>query len=387
LPLAAPVACTEEDPSACNPPDADPGQDPEEQDNEVVAVADSAECPDYRHPPANLIDPRAQKARLIRTHGLGPSCHRSRCPIADDLHCFHWLVDPIACRKLGYVDGVVAQFTGDFGNAHDGDLSVDVCPTVGQGVHDGLNPTREWNELRTPYNFGDFSRGAIHAEVQWCRWYGGPVTVLASADHPSVFFEEFRPVDLGTRLSIVGDWAIDGDAHTEIHEMRIMTSVREDPDDPDAWYLLTSGFFAANSVQQDVLAITVPIPPSRNRALIRTLDCSEVTLAPGDGCLADGITVSVESGADAQGRLACRIELRRNGAKALTDYWCGGGNDLRCPCGDVKKACPTIDFAAQAQAQRCHQLVGNSATGEGNSEIAYAGVARAVWKNTVPTVP
>lgn len=167
---------------------------------------------------------------------------------------------------------------------------------------------------------------------------------------PDRHFDEFRP-QLGERISVVGDWVLDK-SETEIHEIRLGSTVRQDKDHADLWYLFTSGFFARDTAQKDVLTVSVPVPLPKdlNLSSAKTdLNCSiAVTDVGCDNPGSAGVTVVKEVNRDASGRIVsgkCVIRADRDTStdQALNERFCGipfqdqrVGDRLKprfqCPC-------------------------------------------------------
>lgn len=214
------------------------------------------------------------------------------------------LVDGQDCYKLGYVNGFMQfGYARAGGDNHDGDDATEVCPFE-SGVHDGVDPRPgKGVDVRGNYNIhsladgGGLPRGPvalsdvvpweppgeyarIHVENQWCRWYIGRADIQPFPGDKekkipalgSASFDKFRP-EAGERVSMVGDWVLDG-RKTELHEVRMMSVLRKDPNHTDVYHLLTSGFFAADTVQDRSLSITIPVPFAQDSSLGR-LECED----------------------------------------------------------------------------------------------------------------
>lgn len=353
-----------------------------------------------------LLDPGAQLRHLQERNGgkeLIPGCKE------DEAESF-FLTDAVSCYQLGYLNGFTkSSAQGLGGNGHDGDQHMTLCP-IGpedQGVHNGQDPVRFANreiDLRS----GDF----LEAEWQWCRWFGGSLTAFEDSTHepplPSVHWDEFRP-QAGERVSVVGDWVIDGNGGwPELHEIRMGAVVRPHPGVPDVWHLLTSGFFAERTVQQDFLSIDIPVPRSSD-PLKTQLSCG---LVPTDvaGCFDRGIKLlNIEADSE---RGVCKVRIKRDNTEAgdevLSKRDCGdtsrkpgwNGPDVQCPCfswngerddveGDPykKMVCAERGITDFSAINRCtfdgfyKDPPGDiESHPEKVSQIAFAGDIRAEWK-------
>lgn len=342
-----------------------------------------------------LLDPPLQKTDLLSRNPkeLFAACKDFRC--LNDEQCYFWLVEPRKCFQLGFINGFA--MTGPFGlggNDHDSDENLDVCPipdlpamTMGaQGVLNGAD-VRKPIDLRSapPFGRSDGFKG-LHTEVPWCRWYGGPITVETDSKHPEpVRFSSFLPDRQGQRISMVGDWIVDGD-RTEIHDIRFAATVKSDRRvvngtevtcdvrttpgcaRPDTWHVLASGFFAKDTAQQDRLSITVPLPTSPD-PILDTPEASMPTLSAG-GCIADNAEPTIVCDKAAK---TCTIIVERRGG-FLPPRTCAT-NDV-CPCGNRKDdpgwLCSAKKIASYADFDQCKPR-------DGVSEIAFARDVRVDW--------
>ncbi|WP_309895153.1 hypothetical protein [Archangium sp.] len=301
-----------------------------------IADMDNCVCDRAEDLAGKLVDVDAQRALLEeRNDGkdLIPGCKET------DAEKF-FLTDAVGCFQLGYLNGFVkGSIQGLGGNGHDGDEHPELCPIgpENQGLHDGESPVH-FSNREIDLRVGD----TLTAEWQWCRWFGGPFAIAADPTHdpplPGVFWQEFRPQH-GERISVVGDWVIDW-GHTELHEVRFGATVRPQPGVPDVWHLLTSGFFARNTAQQNLLAMDIPVPRSSD-PLKTELQCTLVE-SVATRCFSNGIE-SPRITADAE-KGVCKVRIERKpgsaGEEALSERYCGdthrklgwNGPDVQCPC-------------------------------------------------------
>ena len=368
-----------------------------------ISDMDDCVCDRAEDLAGKLVDPGAQLAHLLQRNDGKELL--AGCKEKEPERFF--MTDAVGCYQLGYLNGFIkGSIKGLGGNGHDGDEHPELCP-IGpddQGVHNGREPIR-FADREIDLRSGD----TLAAEWQWCRWFGGPFAVAEDPTHEpplsSVFWPEFRPQH-GERVSVVGDWVIDGRSHAELHEIRFGATVRPHPGVPDVWHLLTSGFFARGSAQQDLLAMDVPVPRSSD-PLKTTLRCDLVESTV-TRCFNKGIeppTVNADSE-----RGVCEVRIRRMrgsaGEEALSERYCGdthrtkgNGPDVQCPCfswnGEVDEAGGTdhLDMVCAARGitdfstiDRCtFDGFQKDAPGyieshpEKVSRIAFAGDIRAEW--------
>ncbi len=133
-------------------------------------------------------------------------------------------------------------------------------------------------ELRTLGSFSRSPQGAMHLEVQDCRWYDGnfmiPATVFGSDLLPDFVFPS-RPATPAQHemFSAAGDWVADFNhdgttpegAHAELHEARAVAIVK--PVSNLISVALPNAFFAEGTRQQDHIHLGIkalPIPDSIN---------------------------------------------------------------------------------------------------------------------------
>lgn len=399
---------------------------------------------------------------------LYAGCKNFRC--RDGESCFFWQVDPVDCFQLGYVNGFAmappTPFPGgifDVSNGrpvgHDGDEALNVCPisSGAQGAANGKDVLTGGLDTRgtTGWTFDHIENvrmsGTQDIEVAWCRWYGNPITIPADIEHShDVTFCTMRPDEAGQRISAVGDWIVDGAGltpegkrdpgfHTEIHEARIIATVKPDqrstgscphlnyaffsqpdgggfstgiPDGPlptvvkcddannpgcqsspgslnkdspnkDLWHMLTNGIFVKNTAQQDRLFIRVPLPPA-TFAGPKALVCDVPPVI--DGCMREQ-DVKVDCTCDHLNG-TCDIEVIRNSDTILSSHDCG--SDAVCPCTNRTDdwrvpTCPSVNFTSFGSDVRLVTQNGTRRTLcdplPGQTHIAFAGDVRAEWKD------
>ncbi len=355
----------------------------------------------------NVVDVDSQLRVLADGLQLVSGCKTERCPDpspADGTNCSFFFVDPQDCFELGYLNGFLRSAgpgdppDGVGSGSPDGDDSLDVCPYLGEGVHNGNDPVFPL-ELRgvpvgTVWTDNAFTPAldAEHVEFQWCRWFGGPFSASDPATGATFSWPEFRP-RLGERVSVVGDWIVDDHDHTEIHEARIMATLRDDPSMPGfRFHLLTSGFFASGTAQQDQLSLTVPIPPAAiphdQENQERFLDCSEAVprfdggagLPPildlTQGCY-DRTDVKLLAPVADQIGSTCKISLTHGPAASVSESFCGEtGGPTECPCYSASD-CASKGISV-ATMDRCNPLPEGGGLG---TSLAYAGDIMATWND------
>lgn len=387
-------------------------------------------CDSYQDVEGELLDPARQRQALDARAEAMLGCKGVDGPS-------FVLTDGIGCYQLGYVNGfITSDIKGVGGNQHDGDNNPGLCP-FDQGVHNGLLPVEQL-ELRDHHSFrttspSDYS--FLHSEFQWCRWFGGPITIAADQSHipplQAIAYPEFRP-QAGERISMVGDWILDGardnptSAHAELHEVRFGATIRKDVVPPagggspeDVWYILASGFFARSTAQQDLLSMSVPIPKSAN-PLNTNFKCG---LVESDvGCSlnepANAARIDIAASTDARGDGVCTIKLERGGEpELLSEPYCGEpatatGPKMQCPCfgellpdgtdpipdraEDANMLCSVFGYTSYAsmQAVRPGRCVFDGLRKDPfypdvpvvvtrPSRIAFAGAVRAEWEDPI----
>ncbi len=371
------------------------------------------------------LDPAAQKAALLvrNPKELFSMCRTIRCQ-GERENCISWLAEPRRCFQLGFLNGyLTAPIDGFGGNNHDGDLDPRVCPIPGlltdsmgtQGVLGGVDVRKKLDLRAAPTIGGVDGFQGLQTEVQWCKWYGGALTVepdgpsafntegrpcvgpgacgtapppLTTAHPESVHFATFRP-DRAQRISMVGDWIVD-EGHTEIHDVRFVATVKSDRRDvggqtitcddsaatgcllPNTWHVLTSGFFAAETAQQDRLSMAVPIPAATDSSL-KKLEVSIPELSEG-GCWSSGASVNV---ACDQSSESCTIVVNRNGA-ALPARVCESEN---CPCSNalLLEGSPELKDACAPKGLFDYSNLRDQCKPQRGTEIAFARDVRVDW--------
>jgi len=355
----------------------------------------------------NLLDPVAQLHADRAANELFPGCKVWAPGDCTDDSC-SFLTQPASCFQLGFINGFIGRSIGGVGaeTAHDGDEHMPMCPFA-MGVHDSDMPVTDKDiDLRALFAFRVNkveSYGRMDAEVQWCRWFGGPFSVAALDDPvnpaPAAQWDEFRPQQ-GERVSLVGDWFTDT-GWTEIHETRIGATVRQDANQPDTWHLLTSGFFALDSAQQDELSVTVPVPGPTDptKKLLRCLTAQPLS----GGCPTPSWAQLQPPVAD-QVNHTCTIKVFRDLSAAPSDstsaHFCGqtrraNAPKFQCPCmsqdtavfdppQDSMFGCGALGFSSFDSYDRCtttgwdSNIFGPFQT-DVVTRIAFAGDIRAMW--------
>ncbi len=225
----------------------------------------------------------------------------------------------------------------------------------------------------------------LHTEWQWCRWYGGNFSLAdGSASWP-----EFRP-QFGERVAMVGDWVVDGkgqpaslpgsNSFTELHEPRIMSTLRQVSGQGNTYHLLTSGFFADATAQASQIAVTVPLVPATGGL---KLSPTFPPPATGSGCTEDGVSPPLVTCDNTDPAApSCRIELDCSGCQ-VSQHVCESnhGRDA-CPChgagGGLTETCsgPGIHIDSSGNPQnynRCQPVApGGGSTNQGTT-LAWAG--------------
>ncbi len=321
--------------------------------------------------------------------------------------CGHWMVDPVDCSQLVHAEGFSTAAFGlntmppspKVGGGYDGDDSVDFCATLGSGeFRDGndqvgtsasvqglLGVTQAGSSLASTTPHPD----ALHTEWQWCRWYGGNFSLADG----SASWTEFRP-QLGERVAMVGDWVVDGTGQpasipgssrfTELHEPRIMSTLRQVSGQANTYHLLTSGYFADATAQASQIAVTVPlVPVTGGLKLSPTLP----PLASGSGCTEDGVNPPLVTCDNTDPAApSCRIELDCNGCQ-VSQHICESNHSRdACPChgagGGLTDTCanpldPTKSISIDSNGSpqnynRCQPVGPGGGTNQGTT-LAWAG--------------
>lgn len=335
-------------------------------------------------PRGRVVDPDAQRRVLAQRQQVYSGCKIDAC--AQDGTCDFWQTDPTECLALGYVHGFVSRDTGGVGGtAHDGDEDPLVCP-FDLGVSRARSPQPEKNiDLRTTHWLtpGEIHYGALKVEWQWCRWFGGPVALHEPSGLQS--WLDFRPMK-GERVSMVGDWVVEG-GHSEIHEVRMGATVRQDKNRPNApvYHLFTSGFFADETANQTFVALNVPVPRPSDPTMSK-LVCEPVSLDR--ECVRSSEDVRVRITADpAQG--SCNIVLERRSDAMRSSRKCGNFG-INCPCFGKDwseepnrlvsgPTCQKANIISTGQFDSCNPPSHNGTV----THIALAQDVRAEWKDPV----
>lgn len=377
----------------------------------------------------DMMSSTLQKTRLLEDGQFFSSCKAPQRCTGGPESCDFMQVSPVKCAPIAWLDSYVSVptvfpranrelFKWPFGgNFHDGDESFNVAPfAMGvQGIN-GDAAARKSLDLRPQeqlQNAGIFT--GVHVEVPWCRWYGAPVHIESQyeGDRPS-FYCSFRP-DQGERLSVAGDWIVEG-SHVEVHDARFFAAVRPhrsddkkddfqgcmvrgiqaqklieasaaetpcaDPadvacKDPNRWHVMASGFFADETAQKDELYIRVPIPPSTAPALTK-LEYDVPTLTGAVGCYDGSIDVSIVCKPDAKDSVPfgspgyCDMRIKRQGG-LVADRNCG--TEDVCPC--TSRADTLLGKCSDTD--RWDDL--DMCRMKGNSPIAFARDVRVDWRD------
>lgn len=375
------------------PPDGtDPGASVEQFSIVATDPLNPCSCSDPNLAGLNteprLYDREEQKRRLISAGQLRAMCHtgggRCKDPLNGD--CEQWFVDPKECSKIAYLNGYALESVAGVGAGWgDGDTALNLCP-LSTGIQ-RVGPSGDLESVPQEIR-SDSDTLSVHAEVQWCRWFGGPFSVKAQDAFPEFSDTEFRPRK-GERVSLAGDWVTDhsSGSFSEIHETRLMSTLRRDPSKADLWHLLTNGFFVASlpgnetHPHQKELLLDVPVPKPAGDNW--SLQCLPAQMASG-GC--DGQARGVRTTVDVSNG-ACQIRMRPvTGALPPVSSWaCGEGADpsgigVPCPCVTLPTLAPE-DQVATCRDQsfdwysRCDPHL--------DTHIGFAGDIRAFWKDPV----
>jgi hypothetical protein len=269
------------------------------------------------------------------------------------------------CARTAELSGHVShykRFTGDCGgdfcDSGDDDTLVDLCPDVETMRVDPFvgGPM----ELRTQGSFLRDPRGALHIEVQDCRWYDGVFTIDDEALGVGPFEGDFvfssRPASPSQHemFSAAGDWVADflhnetppEEAHAEIHEARAIAVVR--PATELVSVALPNAFFGEGTRQQEHihLGIKVPPPSGVDPSVFNKLTCfvlgSGFSVDPPCGSV-PGIRFQVipdpPNGGD-----RCNLELDRNGAVEPLPFDCTDTCDNKRYIDDPETFCENVHF-------------------------------------------
>src|SRR5205085_840400 len=89
-------------------------------------------------------------------------------------------LEPTYCSSIAFANGFVFGSMGGMpgGSGHEGDEDPQICP-YSRGLIFDAQPVSRF-EIRSPAEFQEPNWpncGTIHMEVQWCRWFCGPVII------------------------------------------------------------------------------------------------------------------------------------------------------------------------------------------------------------------
>ncbi len=254
------------------------------------------------------------------------------------------------CAFIAELSGHVStywRFNDRANEPGDEDTRIDLCPDVPTMRVDPFldGATRE---LRTIGTFQRSPHGAMHIEVQDCRWYDGVFTIPAQNLSPTLIGEDLvfssRPATPAKHelFSVAGDWVADfnhnnntsENAHAEIHEARALALVT--PVTELLSVALPNAFFAEGTRQQDHIHLGIkmtplpdilndPINPEKWKLTCRVMESGFFT-APACGTRPNVTFQVAPDKNDKQDR--CNIEIDRNGQR-------GGPEPLQFLCSDT----------------------------------------------------
>jgi hypothetical protein len=264
------------------------------------------------------------------------------------------------CSFSAEASGYVGRFEPGSADG-DGDSNIDLCPDRQATI------AGDRKELRDEVNFTGAVVGALHVEVQDCRFFGGTYSVKLPPNNifqmPAGTPKEFkaRP-SVGDMISVYGNWIGDighhgagrDDPHAEIHEAHAIAVTR--PLSPTVSY----SFVNVNFVKEwdsDTIEFDVEVPPSGVSSMSRLTCTFDATAVQSPSCPPIGKT-SATAFPQASLPHYCHLVVRRDPAVAPLTYGCHQASG----CTDAQGkpltwlhlgggACPQIFFSGALRAE------------------------------------